>query len=127
MTGTSRSKKVIDSITQAARQAGEQQPQPVSPNSAPGKADRSWERLHKPTPMRLMDSDARWLREFAKEQGITIDAAGRGLVHAIREAVERGWVTFHLEQEIEEYEDTLGRQRTRVHTELEADWQIRQS
>jgi len=124
VTGASRSRQVIDSITRTAKQAEEQQREAVSPNSAPGKKDRTWERLNKSTPIRLGDSDARWLREFAASHSAAVDAAGRGLIRAVREAVEQGWVTFTVEQEIEEYEDTLGRQRTRVHTELEADWQI---
>jgi hypothetical protein len=127
VTGPSRSRQVIDSITQAAQQAEERQPKPVSPAPPPRKVDRSWECLHKPTPMRLHDSDARWLREFAASHAITLDTAGRGLIRAMREAVEQDWVVFSLEQEVEEYEDTLGRQRKRVHTELEADWQILQS
>ena len=127
MSGSSRSRQVIDSITQAAQRAEEQQANPISPARAQGKRDRSWDHLHTPTPMRLHDSDARWLRSFATSHSIAVDAAGRGLIRAIREAVEEGWVVFSLEEAVEEYEDTLGRQRKRVHTELEADWQISQS
>jgi hypothetical protein len=127
VSGTSRSRQVIDSITQAAQQAEEQQPKPISPTPASGKRDRSWEKQHKATLIRLGDSDASWLRSFAASHSIAVDAAGRGLIRAIREAVEQGWVAFSLEEEVEEYEDTLGRQRKRVDTELEADWQIPRS
>jgi hypothetical protein len=46
VSGSSRSRQVIDSITQAARQAEEQQANPISPTLAPGKKDRNWEDDH---------------------------------------------------------------------------------
>jgi hypothetical protein len=126
VSGTSRSRQVIDSITQAAQQAEEQQARPVSPTPAPGKKDRNWEREddHRTTPLRLQPDDAEWLREFAREQNVTLDSAGRGLVRAIRQAVEQGWVTFGKDQDIESYTDTIGRQRTRIQIELRHRWQI---
>lgn len=127
MTGASRSRQVIDSITRTAKQAEEQQREAVSPNSAPGKKDRNWEQDHPAIPLRLQSRDIQWLRNFADEHSITLDTAAQGLIQAIRNAVKQGLVTFTIEQEIEQYEDTLGRQRTRVHTELEADWQIPRS
>jgi hypothetical protein len=99
----------------------------VGADSAPSKKDRSWEEEHRTTPLRLRSDDAEWIRNFAKEQGITLDSAGRGLIRAIRHAIEQGWVTFTKDQNIESYTDSLDRQRTRVQIELRHHWQISRS
>ena len=126
MTGTNRSKQVIASITQAGREAQEKQEKPIAPDAARAKEDRTWEKKHKSTPIRLEEKDVDWLRAFAASQSVPIDVAGRGLVRAIREAVEQGLVTFRIEQEVERYQDTIGRTRQRVRVELEPHWEISQ-
>jgi hypothetical protein len=127
VTGTSRSRQVIESITRAAQQADEKPQQPIAPDSAPAKPDRSWETRHRTTPLRLEADDAKWLREFAESQEITLDSAGRGLIRAMRYAVEKELVSFTRQQNVESYTDKAGHQRNRAHIELLHHWQIPRS
>jgi hypothetical protein len=127
VTGTSRSRRVIESITRAAQQADEKPQQPIAPESTPGKTDRSWETKHRAIPLRLEAGDEKWLREFAESQEITLDSAGRGLIRAMRYAVEKELVSFTKRQSIEPYTDKAGRQRNRAHVELQHRWQIPRS
>jgi hypothetical protein len=127
VTGTSRSRRVIESITRAAQEAGERQPKPVGAESAPGRKDRTWEDKHRTTPLRLRPDDAEWIRTFAERHGVTLDSAGRGLIRAMRYAVEKELVSFTKRQSIEPYTDKAGHQRNRAHVELQHRWQIPRS
>jgi hypothetical protein len=127
VTGTSRSRQVIESITQAAQRADEVPQKPITPDSAPAKVDRSWEARHPAIPVRLDAEDAEWFREFAESQGVTLDAAGRGLMRAIHYAIDKGLVSFTRQQGVEAYTDKAGRQRNRAQVELLHHWQIPRS
>jgi hypothetical protein len=125
---TSRSREVIASIMEAAQEAQDaQQEQAVGAGPAPGRPDRSWERQHKATALRLHADDDRWLAELADNLKTTRDAVGRGLIQAAREAIQGGWLVLEIEQEIEHYKDKIGRSRTRVIAEPRHRWQFSRS
>ena len=129
MTGkTNRSREVIASIVGSVQEAETgQQAQPLGAESAIGRPDRSWERQHRATALRLYTDDDHWLAHMATELKATRDAVGRGLIRAAHEAIENGWLVLEMEQEIEHYKDKVGRSRTRVISEPRHHWQIPQS